>query len=231
MFKGFPPESTLFLKRLGRHNDRAWFAEHRREYERALLEPMRELVRDLAGLMLVIDPEFIVQPAVGKTISRINRDTRFSKDKSPYRDTMWLAFKQASENWQDLPGYFFEIGPAVYRYGMGFYSAAPRTMRAFRAALDRRPGDFRRAIAFYARQRALKLEGETYARALKTAETRNLGAWYQKRNLYLMAVKNNGRRLHSPALVDELRSAFSLCAPLYHFLLKVKRQADEEEEE
>jgi uncharacterized protein (TIGR02453 family) len=90
-FQGFSRKTFTFLRDLGRNNDKTWFVAHRGVYEEHVLQPLRDLVSDLADFMLGIDLSFEVEPAVGKTISRIYRDTRFSKDKSPFRDT-WIAF-------------------------------------------------------------------------------------------------------------------------------------------
>ena len=85
-FHGFSRRTFTALLDLGRHNYKTWFEAHRSIYETHVLQPLRDLVSDLADSMLGIDLSFEVAPAVGKTISRIYRDTRFSKDKSPFRD-------------------------------------------------------------------------------------------------------------------------------------------------
>ena len=70
----------LFLNKL--HDSREWFNERRDEYDAVVMEPMRKLVSNLAPVMMEIDPLLICEPKVNKSISRIFRDTRFSKDKS-----------------------------------------------------------------------------------------------------------------------------------------------------
>jgi uncharacterized protein (TIGR02453 family) len=80
-FQGFSRKMFTFLRDLGRNNDKAWFDAHRGVYEEHVLQPLRDLVTDMGDFMLGIDLSFEVAPAVGKTISRIYRDTRFSADK------------------------------------------------------------------------------------------------------------------------------------------------------
>ncbi|VTR59315.1 Uncharacterised protein [Serratia fonticola] len=63
-------------------------------YEKYLLEPFQHLVKSLTPIVQEIDKNIEVSPKIGKTISRIYRDTRFSKDKSRFRDRMWLTFKR-----------------------------------------------------------------------------------------------------------------------------------------
>lgn len=80
-FTGFTQAGLTFLQELRQNNDKEWFEEHRDIYQQHLLEPMRKLVEDLSQDMVVIDDLFEVRPAIGKTISRMHRDTRFSKDR------------------------------------------------------------------------------------------------------------------------------------------------------
>ncbi|HZD59717.1 MAG TPA: DUF2461 domain-containing protein [Anaerolineae bacterium] len=128
MFRGFSLEAIEFLSGLEINNDKVWFEKNKHIYEKFLLEPLRHLVMDLSAFMASIDPYFETSPAVGKTISRIYRDTRFSNNKSPFKRTMWITFKRPNKNWQDAPAHFFEIAPYSYRYGMGYYCASKSTM-------------------------------------------------------------------------------------------------------
>jgi uncharacterized protein (DUF2461 family) len=96
-FKGFSPKTLKFLRGLKANNSKAWFQAHRADYEEYALQPLRYLVTDLGDFMLDIDPYFEITPSVNKTISRIYRDTRFSKDKSPFRSTVWFTFKNQKQ--------------------------------------------------------------------------------------------------------------------------------------
>jgi uncharacterized protein (DUF2461 family) len=114
--------------------------------------------------MLGIGLSFEVSPAVGRTISRIHRDTRFSKDKSPFRDCVWIVFKRSTKDWANWSaGYFLEINCTWYRYGMGFYDAAPQVMTELRRRIDEEPKAFLKAIAWYDKQDILRLEGDLQA--------------------------------------------------------------------
>ncbi|MHB8918961.1 MAG: DUF2461 family protein, partial [Desulfocucumaceae bacterium] len=114
-FNGFSPETLEFLINLGLNNDKAWFESNKHQYQEFLLEPLRSLASDLGPFMLSIDPYLEVSP--GRSVSRIYRDTRFSRDKSPYKTNMWAAFKRPSRDWKADPVFFFEIYQDWYRYG------------------------------------------------------------------------------------------------------------------
>ena len=105
-FEGFTPDAIEFLREIrNNNNNKPWFEANKPRYQDSLLKPFQALVNDLGGLMFAIDPHLITTPAVGKTISRIYRDIRFSKDKSLYRYNMWLAFKRPSLDWKEAPGF------------------------------------------------------------------------------------------------------------------------------
>ncbi len=189
------------------------------------MNPLQALVMDLSGFMLTIDPRLETKPAVGKTISRIYRDTRFSRDKSLYKSNMWVTFKRPGEGWKDTPVYFFEIFPDWYRYGMGFYSASKQTMDKLREMIDTKPEEFQKAISFNLRHPVFVVEGEQYKKILDKDKPEEIRNWYQRKNLYLTCNKKVDDRLFSPALIDDLVFGFGLIAPLYHYLWKVKQKS------
>lgn len=149
MFRGFSRASIAFLRELKANNNKQWFESHKGDYHALLLTPLKELVAALGDFMLSIDPNLEVTPSVNKTIARIHRDTRFSRDKSPFKTSLWITFKRPQKDWQDAPAYFFEISPASYRFGMGFYQATPNTMAKLRELIDKDPKQFKKVISCY----------------------------------------------------------------------------------
>ena len=221
-FNGFSRETLDFLKKLGENNNKPWFEARKGDYQKYLLEPFKRLVADLSEFILTIDTYFEVRPAVNKTISRIYRDTRFSKDKALFRNTMWLTFKRPGKNWQDSPVYFFELSPRRYRYGMGFYGASPRTMKNLRAVIDSRLKEFKKILSIFAGQKKFVLEGEEYKRVFDKTKPKEIQNWYQRKNLYLVCNRKIDDRLMSKELVNDLVSGFGLLADFYHFFRYVQ---------
>jgi uncharacterized protein (TIGR02453 family) len=225
VFNGFSPHSLAFFERLSAHNNKAWFEAHRTEYERHLLEPLKALVSDLAEPMLAIDPELVTIPAVDKTISRIYRDTRFSRNKSPYKTSLWLTFKRFSPDWKTAPCFFFEITADGYRYGMGFYSATKETMDGLRRFIETRPDEFRRVIAPLAGHGMFTLEGERYKRPLNATLEEDLQDWHQRKNVYLVCSRAADGRLFTRKIREELQEGFSLLGPVYEMLWRASSPA------
>jgi uncharacterized protein (TIGR02453 family) len=221
-FAGFSKETLSFLKSLQMNNNKEWFEKHKEDYNLYLLNPLRSLVNDLSEFMLTIDPHFEVSPAINRTISRIYRDTRFTKDKSPYKTTAWITFKRPKKDWKDSPAYFFELSRDSYRFGMGLYSASPNTMSLFREAIDEKPEEFNEAIRFYRKQDIFHIEGEKYVRIIDKNKTTETLDWYQRKNLYLVCNRKIDNMLFSQNLVENLSTSFALLEPLYQYLLKVR---------
>jgi len=180
------------------------------------------MVVDLSDIMLAIDPLFEVKPAINKTISRIHRDTRFSKNKLPYKTAMWIVFKRPNKNWQDAPGYFFEIMPDSYRFGMGFYCTSAGTMGQFRDAIDTTPQNFLKAISFYSKQKMFVLEGEKYKRIISKTKPLKIQEWYQRKNLCLICNRKIDGSLFDGKIVVDLISGFTMLAPFYKYLWDIR---------
>lgn len=221
-FNGFSPQALAFFEGLAANNDKQWFETHRGDYEQYLLAPLKALVSDLAGPMLAIDPDLVTMPAVDKTISRIYRDTRFSRNKSPYKTCLWITFKRPSRDWKEAPCFFFELRADAYRYGMGFYSASKETMDRLRRVIETRPAEFRKSVAVLEKQTTFALEGERYKRSLNAALPDDLQQWHQRRNVYLVCNRVADGRLFTRGIYDDLREGFSLLAPVYEMLWRAK---------
>ncbi len=224
-FQGFSRRTFTFLRDLGRNNDKVWFEAHRAIYEQHVLQPLRDLVSDLADFMLGIDLSFEVKPAVGKAISRIHRDTRFSKDKSPFRDHLWIAFKRPGQDWaRYTPTYYLEVTPTSYSYGLGFYDAAPDLMARFRRRIDEDPESFLKAIAWFDKQDVFTLNGQTYKRPIGQDKPEPIRTWYQHKSFYLSRDRPIDEIVLSPKLTNQLKKHFALAAPLYHYVRRIASQ-------
>ncbi len=219
-FTGFSPECFKFLKGLGKHNAKPWFEAHRETYETQVLAPMRQMASCLSEPMEIIDPKLYVNPT--KIISRIYRDTRFSKNKSPYKTNLWLTFKRPREDWADTPAWFFEVSQTGYAYGMGFFAASVATMDALRELIEEDPKKLQSVIGFMKKRPDLKLEGELYKKPRPGGCLEVLRPWHDRKTLYLVSSKPVGKAGVGTKVLDEVMGAFADLAPLYHLFWKVK---------
>lgn len=216
----FSRESIAFLSEVKRQNSKEWYDNNKPAYKMHLLEPFQHLVESLTPTMQSIDPHIEVSPAIGKTVSRIYRDTRFSKDKSRFRDRMWLTFKRDKKHWIDSPVYFFEVRPDGFYYGLGYYAATRATMDRVRENILRRENEFRHATAHLLPM--FELTGEAYKRPLLLDQPEEIATWYNRKSFSVMKENHDISELFNPQLVNTLAVAFSQLAPLYIFLIRVE---------
>jgi uncharacterized protein (TIGR02453 family) len=90
----FSQETFRFFRELGRNNHKPWMDANRERYRAVIVEPFRELLDRLTPAARKLNPRFALGGRVGENFSRINRDIRFARDKSPYRTQMYLFFAE-----------------------------------------------------------------------------------------------------------------------------------------
>lgn len=215
MFKGFQEEYKDFLIQLRFNNNREWFHDNHDTYLKYVREPLKELVREIGPMMLSIDPQFDIESR--RTISRINRDLRYTRDKTPYRSNMWITFKRLSPEGKVVPAYYFEIFPEYYSYGMGFYNVPREVMDEIRGMIDRRDQKFMNIHELYKSQDVFTMEGRKYKRIINKELPEDLTDWYQRKELFFVCDRNDDL-IFSPKLIDVMYKDFKLIEPIYHFL-------------
>lgn len=218
-FRGFTNNGISFLKSLASNNNKDWFGENKSVYEEHILEPLRQLTTELGFVIKNIDANIETTPAINKTISKIHRDIRFSKDKSPFRTNMWISFKRPFKIWGNSPEFYFYFTPIEYQYGMGFYSASPENMKNFRHYIVAYPDKFKKAIAFYNPQNAFVLVGEQYRKNIPNQLPSEYQEWFQKKNLCISRIKAIDKTFFSSRLKNKIEDAFKVNAELYHLLI------------
>jgi hypothetical protein len=117
----FTPDTIQFFKDLGRNNRKEWMDAHRDLYRSAVVEPFRALLNVLAPVALGLHPDFDVSGRTGANFSRINRDIRFSKDKTPYRTHMYLKFPGRPHDGWDAGELYVGVTPEVVTAGFRIY--------------------------------------------------------------------------------------------------------------
>ena len=222
----FSQQTLDFLLENRIMDSKPWFLEHRDIYETQVLAPLRALVEALTPAMLAIDPTLICEPKVGRSISRIYRDTRFSKNKAIFREVMWCLFIRDKRLYHGLPAFFFEVSPAGYRYGCGYYSASAETMAAARTLILRGDPSWQAALRAFEAQDVFVLDDARYKRSRHPDAPERLRAWLDQKSICLLHEGDDRALLFSPALPDRLAADFAAIAPVYHFLMHAEAQVD-----
>lgn len=225
-FEGFSKETFKFLFELGFNNNKSWFEENKQRYQDHVIEPFRRFVTDMSGFMLSIDPDFETRPAIGKTISRIYRDVRFSKNKNPYRTNVWITFKRSGRDWVIDPCFFFEIFPDMYRYGMGYYVTPKEALERLRELIDNNDPEFTKLNKIYHRQNDFVMEGERYKKLYAGTKPEDLLDWYQRKNIYFMCTRNIDNEIFSEKITETVKKCFTELVPFYKFLWRIRLEGE-----
>ena len=214
-FKGFEPDTYRFLMELGFYNERSFYHANRDRCRKVVLDPMRALALDLIPKALEIDPNFNTR--LTTVVSRMNRDTRYSKDKSPYRDHGWLSFRHPDTMSSESLCLYFEMGPNGYGYGMGMYNANPIVMKPFR---ERAIADPERFLALLEDPRLEKftVEGDLYKRDRFPDAPEAIKPFINRKGLSWCYFDKALKNTFDPALVDEVIDGFDALKPLYRFI-------------
>ena len=162
-FDGFPRDTIRFLAGLSRNNDKKWFDGHRGEYEAGYIEPAKAFVGAIGPLLKSIDRDLQAVPRVNGSMMRINRDIRFSKDKSPYKNHLDFWFWSGEEKGWDSSGFFFRLTKDKLMLGAGMHGFMPPVLARYRAAvLDEKKGAALAKIVSRLRKAGHEVGGETY---------------------------------------------------------------------
>ena len=169
-FLGFNKEALDFLKKLKnpKFNNKNWFDKSRDIYETYVKQPMRSLIDALSGELKHIDTDLVINY---KSIFRINRDIRFSKDKTPYKNHYSAAFCFNSIKKSDIPQFYFHFSSDEFIFASGQYSAEPLKLKKIRKKIY---NEFDEFVSIISKKDFIreykKIEGESLTRLPKEYE-------------------------------------------------------------
>ncbi len=142
----FTPKLFGFLKDLAENNDREWFKANQDAYENYVREPALEFINDFTGPLKGISEYFVTDSrTVGGSLFRIQRDTRFSKDKTPYKTNTGMQFRHIMAKDVHSPGYYLHIQPGECFMGVGIWRPETKVAYAIREKIDEDPAAWKKA--------------------------------------------------------------------------------------
>ncbi|MBN1223511.1 MAG: DUF2461 domain-containing protein [Candidatus Aminicenantes bacterium] len=165
-FQGFHHETVSFFRKLKRNNNKAWFDNHRNDYEHYVLEPAKAFVVAMGEKLKRHLPAVKAEPKLNRSIFRIYRDTRFSPDKTPYKTHLGLFFWEGAPSRMECPGFYFHLESDKLILGAGIYMFSPKSLTAYRkAVVDPELGlQLRGIIKKIERVKGFQLGGKQYKR-------------------------------------------------------------------
>lgn len=223
----FSQKTLDFLSENRFRDNKEWFESHRKEYNELVLNPMKELVLGLAPTIYEIDDALICEPKMNGSISRIYRDTRFSLDKSLFREVQWCSFIRHKGLYHGWPAFFFEFSPYSMRYGCGYYEASPKAMECVRTLILEQDKAFTRALKSYNSQKVFALDGAKYKRSRYPQQPEEIKNWLDRKSLCMIHSNDNFELLFSEELTEAIADAFMSLKPFYELLIKAEMMKDE----
>ncbi len=228
-FKGFDQNAFMLLE-MNKFNDSKDFYESvKDDIKRTAIMPMRQLAGDLGKELIRIDDKMNLIPT--KMVSRIRRDTRFSKNKDLYRANVWCMFMRDKHQWQYQPCMWFEFYPNCYSYGVGMFRTDAAYLECFRETLKENQALFKKAL------KVLQITGaelniECFKKDKPGIEEidNDLKIYYNCRNFGFICYNADMNKLIDGSIKEELIYAIRAFAPMYQFLIKVTEKMYEKGE-
>ncbi len=229
-FPGFPKEGLRFLADLRDNNNRRWFEAHKDIYRAQLLEPAQAFVVTLGERLQEISPRIVFDPRTSGSgsIFRIYRDTRFSKDKSPYKTHLGIFFWEGAGRKMENPGFYFHLEPGEVRAHAGQHTFPNPMLAAYRDAVvdDKLGANLETVIAKVRNAGAYEIGGDQYKRVPSGYDRGHERAdLLRYKGIHASSPLVGVQELGSPDLVDICFEHCANMSPLHHWLVKVAKRA------
>ncbi|MBS4043998.1 MAG: DUF2461 domain-containing protein [Chitinophagaceae bacterium] len=212
------PATLKFLKDLKKNNSREWFEKNRKPYENAKLNFI-EVTQEIIVQFGKIDPT-ISHLEAKKSVFRINRDVRFSKDKSPYKTNMGMFLSKSGKN-ATHAGYYFHLEPGDCFIGGGLYMPMADLLAKVRQEIDYNWNEFSKIISsknFITHYNELNTSKEyTLTRPPKGYEADNPAIEFLKMKSWITGKKISEAELMDKKLIKNTVASFEALQPLIQF--------------
>jgi len=220
-YTGITPDALFLLSRNRHEDSKAFYDAHKAQIKQLVFEPLSQLIEALSDDFARLDPAMQLNPP--KMMSRIRRDTRFTKEKHMYRDSVWAMFMRPKDDYPFLwPCFWFEVKPAqgFWSCGVCVYDQTPKFMQFVRERIDK---EF-----FAAANKAIKagavLECESYKKDRAPDADKRLKPYLNAKTFMFKYTCEDLSMLESDAVIDHLRQIYKACHPMYAWLQKAAEE-------
>lgn len=220
----FTLASISFLRKLKKNNDRDWFEAHRAEYEALIKEPCRAFIDQIKRPLLKLFPDLKIDY---RSISRINRDTRFLPNKDPYKTWVAFLFRDLRLPKEESPALYLGFDPSGLAFGCGYYEFPKPVRDYFRTQISEKPSDrlFTRSLAKPTRAGYEPL-GKLLKRLPPGFDPAHPNAEFLPRNgLYLSQEMNMPKEFYGPKFPEYALKKLAPCAEFFDWMRKMGKGA------
>jgi len=223
-FQGFSKKTVQFFEELAKNNNKLWFENHRGDYEACVMEPAKAFVVAMGARLKSIAPNILAIPKVNRSIFRINRDTRFSLDPSPYKTNLGIYFWDSARPRMESAGFYFGLEPPTLMLGGGFYTFTDLQLHRFRKAVvdPKRGKQLSSILKSISPLKGFELGGKHYKRIPAGYDSGHPNAELLLHNgLYIGMETAIPKEFYSSRLVDYCSEKLKPLGPLHKWLVAV----------
>jgi uncharacterized protein (TIGR02453 family) len=217
-FPGFPNEAIQFFRGLARNNHRDWFLPRKPVFDEQVKQPMVQLCDALNGALRRFAPNYISDPA--KAVYRIYRDTRFSKDKTPYKTHIAASFRHRFLCGDAAgAGFYFQVSHKDVSVGGGIYMPSPETLLAVRNHLAEYHKEFEAILKARSVKRLVgDIQGDQLSRTPKGFACDHPAADLLRRKQIYFFTELSPEIATTPDIFNEVVTRFETMTPFIEFL-------------
>lgn len=219
-FPGFPREMVDFYRELRQNNERDWFNANKDRYLACVAEPALEFIRAIEGpLQKKVSPCFTaIAKRSGGSLIRIYRDTRFSKNKTPYKTNLGIHFRHEVGKDVHAPGFYLHFDLDQVFLGAGVWCPSGEPLNQIRMAIDDQSARWKRIKGKKIFRETFNLYGDTLIRPPRGYEKDHplIEDLKRKDHIAMTTLKQND--FFSPSIIDEAIGRMKLAMPYVRFL-------------
>ncbi len=220
-YAGFNESSLEFLEELSANNNREWFKENKSRYEELVLDVALGFIDSMQLPLNEFAPHFTAVPTrVGGSLMRVYRDTRFSKNKLPYKTNIGIQFRHEQARDVHAPGYYVHIEPGSVFLGAGMWRPQSDPLRGIRERIAARPAEWRRVVSDKAFRRHFHLGGESLTRPPRGFDKAHECIDDIKRTSFIAVKDMAVESCLNPRFQQRVETAFKAAEPYMRFLCK-----------
>lgn len=219
--KDFPQRTADYLDKLSKHNNREWFEANRGLYNSDFLEPAIQFVLEMGDRLSDLDDRIIAIPKIDKSIFRLHRDIRFSKNKEPYKTNMGLYFWDGKAKKSEAVGFYFHVEPKLYGVASGLYMPPPFLLKRFRDAVaNSEKGKELHQIVKLLQKKKFDIGGKKFKRFPKGySEDSAYSEYLLYEGIYAWYESKNFNALSGNKAIEKIFKIFKEMLPLHRWLI------------
>jgi len=219
-FQGFPKETFTFLEQLANNNNREWFNANKAQYKSKVVAPVMDFIDAIRPGLSDISPYYVADSRPhGGSMFRIYKDTRFSKDKRPYKEHVGCQFRHSAGKDAHAPGFYVHLSPNEVFFGAGIWRPPNPILDKIRTAIVEKPAKWDKVINDKSIQKHFGgITGEGLKRPPRGYPGDHTYIEDLKRKSFIAMHQADPELAMTPHFIQEVEKSFSIASPLVAFV-------------